>query len=159
MSAARSNLADTVIFCDGYDSVCLDSLASMTTKFASLGHAIIFSHEPQDQPEFWLGLNCGLVMADRTALLGAFDERTLDEFIPNHFIDQNQVQSWYSWNSGAFKLDQQGVLFHTLGLRSVELVERGNKLINPVTGFAPSFVHAPHEWEMSRIEQWISALN
>jgi len=155
--AARASSVDTVLFCDAYDSMCLDSLTSIANKFASLGHKILFSYESQSQPEYWLGLNCGLVMADRKTILGLFDERTIDDFMPNHFIDQDLIQSLYARSPDAFALDTEGRLFHTVGARSVELVEKDNQLVNPITGYAPSFVHAPYGRDLSKIEAWLSA--
>jgi len=40
-------------------------------------------------------------------------------------------------------LDKQSAVFHTLGPRSPELVAHNNRLVNPATGLAPSFVRAP----------------
>jgi hypothetical protein len=153
--AAKTSSASTVIHCDGYDSVCLESLTEMMAKFEALGHPIVFSYEPQSQPEFWLGLQAGLMMADRKALLDVFDDNTLEALFPDHFNDQYQIQSLYSWKPNAFKVDTQGVLFHTLGPRSTELVAKDNRLVNPITGFSPSFVHAPSKWDLSRIELWL----
>ncbi|SRR6266487_3931183 len=157
--ACKASSADVVIFCDGYDSLCLESLAGMAPKFASLGHPIVFSYEPQAQPEFWLELNTGLMMADRNALLAVFNDKTLEEFFPDHFNDQYQIQSMYSWEPTAFLVDRQGVLFHTLGPRSQELVVKNNRLENPNTGKSPSFVHGPNNWDLSKVEQWVNAQN
>src|SRR6266704_18597 len=67
--AAKLSSADTIIHCDGYDSVCLEPLAAILRKFESLRHPVVFSFEPQAQPEFWLALNSGLLIADRRTLL------------------------------------------------------------------------------------------
>ena len=157
--ATKASTADVAIHCDAYDSVCLGPLADLVTKFTSLAHPLVFSYEPQAQPEFWLALNSGLLMADRTTLLNVFTDQTLDEFFPDHFNDQYQLQSMYSWNPAAFKLDQQGVLFHTLGPLSVDLVAKDKRLVNPVTGLAHSFVHAPNTWNMAIVDQWLASLN
>jgi len=71
------------------------------------------------------------MMADRLELLKVFDDGTIEAFFPDHFNDMYQIQSLYSWKPGAFKVDTQGVLFHTLGPRSPELVEQANRLTNP----------------------------
>jgi len=157
--ACKTSAADTVVFCDGYDSLCLDSLTTMQTKFASLAHPIVFSYEPQAQPEPWLALNPGLMMADRNALLSVFDDGTLEALFPDHFNDMFQIQSLYSWKPDAFKVDTQGVLFHTVGPRSPELVIRNNRLENPDTGKSPSFVHGPNNGDLSKVEQWVNAQN
>lgn len=157
--AVKASSVNTVVFCDGYDSLCLDSVATMQTKFASLGHPIVFSYEPQTQPEPWLALNPGLMMADRNALLAVFDDGTLEALFPDHFNDMYQIQSLYSWKPDAFKVDTQGVLFHTVGPRSPELVTRNNRLENPNTGKSPSFVHGPNNWDLSKVEQWVNAQN
>jgi hypothetical protein len=154
--AARASTADTVIHCDAYDSVCLDSLPNLVTKFASLSHPVVFSCEPQSQPEPWLALNPGLMMADRAELLKVFDEGTLEALFPDHFNDLYQIQSLYSWKPGALKVDTQGVLFHTISARSPELVTRNNRLENPNTGNSPSFVHAPNHGDLSKVEQWLA---
>jgi hypothetical protein len=157
--AARASTADTVIHCDGYDSVCLDSLPNLLAKFASLSHPVVFSFEPQAQPEPWLVLNSGLMMADRNALLAVFNEGTLEALFPDHFNDLYQIQSLYSWKPDAFKVDTQGVLFHTLGPRSPELVVQNGRLANPDTGKSPSFAHGPGNWDLSKVEQWVNAQN
>jgi len=154
--AVKTSSADTVVFCDGYDSVCLESLANLLTKFASLSHPIVFSYEPHNQPEPWLALNPGLMVANRQALLTEFNDETLEALLPDHFNDMYQIQSLYSWRPGAFKVDTQGVLFHTLGPRSTELVVQNNRLVNPTTGNAPSFVHAPNRGDLSNVEQWLA---
>src|ERR1044072_3922573 len=70
--AARESSADIVMHCDGYDVMCLDSLSSVESKFASLNHPIVFGYEPQVQPEFWLGLQTGIMIAERDALIEVF---------------------------------------------------------------------------------------
>jgi hypothetical protein len=157
--AAKASLADVVIHCDGYDSICLEPLSSMLAKFATLSHPIVFSYEPQQQPEFWLGLQPGLMMAERKALLAVFDDPTLEELFPDRFNDMYQLQSLYSWNPAAFLLDKQSAVFHTLGPRSPDLVVENNRLVNPATGLAPSFVHAPGGWDLSTVGQWLAAVN
>lgn len=156
---AKASSSDTVIHCDGYDSMCLDSLANIVTKFESLAHPIVFSYEAQAQPEFWLALQPGLMIARKNALLDVFNEEVLEELFPNHFIDQYQLQSLFSWNPDLFKLDTQGVLFHTVGPRAPELVVKNNRLENPNTGKSPSFVHAPNNGDLSKVEQWLAAQN
>lgn len=42
--AAKASRADLVVFCDAYDSICLESLDSMLSKFATLSAPIIFSY-------------------------------------------------------------------------------------------------------------------
>lgn len=157
--AARASTADLVVHCDAYDSLCLTPLSELQAKFASLSHPIVFSYEPQAQPEFWLGLNSGLMMAERAALLKVFHERCLEEFFPDHFNDQYQIQAMYSWQPEAFKLDRDGILFHTLGPRSTNLTVRNNRLFNAATGAAPSFVHAPSGWDLSDVEQALATVN
>jgi hypothetical protein len=157
--AAKASTADIVIHCDAYDSMCLSSLSDLLAKFASLAHPVVFSYEPQSQPEPWLAINPGLMMADRNALLAVFDDGTLEGLFPDHFNDLYQIQSLYSWKPNAFKVDTQGVLFHTLGPRSPDLVVNNNRLENPNTGKSPSFVHGPNNWDLSKVEQWVDALN
>ena len=98
------------------------------------------------------------MIANRNALLDTFTDDTLEQFFPDHFNDLFQIQSMYAWNPSAFTVDTQGVLFHTLGPRSPELTAQSNKLVNPITGKAPSFVHAPNKWDLSRVEQWLAQL-
>ena len=154
--AARQSSADTVIHCDAYDSVCLQSLSDVIAGYQSFGHPIVFSYEPQEQPEPWLALNSGLLMADKDALATTFNDQTLDELFPDHFNDQYQLQSMFAWKPATFALDTESALFHTLGPRSPELVAQSNKLVNPITGKTPSFVHAPNKWDLSRVEQWLA---
>ncbi len=156
---AKASSADTVAFCDGYDTICVDSLQDMTAKFASLAHPIVFSYEPHGQPEPWLSLNPGLMMADRNALLEEFNDELLEELIPDHFNDMYQIQSLYSWKPDTFKVDRDGVLFHTIGPRSPELVVKNNRLENLDTGKSPAFVHGPGNWDLSKVEQWLAASN
>lgn len=156
--AAKASTADIVMHCDGYDSICLSSVANLVTKFSSIGHPMVFSYEPQVQPEPWLALNPGLMIAERTAFAAVFDEGTLEALFPDHFNDLYQIQSLFAWKPQAFKVDTEGVLFHTLGPRAPELVAKNSRLENPNTGRAPSFVHGPNNWDLSKMEQWISAL-
>ena len=86
-------------------------------------------------------------------------DQTLESLIPDHFNDEHQIRTLYSWMPEAFKLDTQGVLFHTLGPRSPELVVKNNRLVNPNTGKSPAFVHGPNNWDLSKVEQWVNALN
>ena len=155
--ALNDSASDTVVHCDAYDTMCLEPLDSLLAKFATFSHPIVFGYEAQDQPEFWLGLNPGLMMADRKALLDVFDDKTLEELFPNHFNDMYQLQSLYSWYPSTFTLDRQGTMFHTLSPRSPELVVQDNKLINPATGLAPSFIHAPYGRDLAKVEQFITA--
>jgi hypothetical protein len=157
--AAAKSQADTVGFCDGYDTLCLDSIPEMQAKFESLAHPIVFSYEPQGRPEPWLGLNPGLAMATRESLLAEFTEGTLNTMFPDHFNDMCQIQSLYAWKPDAFKLDIQGVLFHTVSRLSPELVVQNNRLVNPNTGKSPSFAHGPSGWDLSKVEQWVAAQN
>ncbi len=157
--ATKASSADTVAFCDGYDTICLDSLQSMSAKFASLAHPIVFSYESQSQPEPWLALNSGLVMADRKALLEEFNDDTLESLFPDHFNDMYQIQSLFSWKPNTFKVDTQGVLFHTVSPRSPELAVKNNLLENPTTGKSPAFVHAPQNGDLSKVEQWLATQN
>jgi hypothetical protein len=155
--AAQASAADVVIHCDAYDTLCLERLDSVLAKFASMAQPIVFSYEPQAQPEFWLGLNPGLMMAQREALLAVFDDRTLEELFPDHFNDMYQLQSLYSWKPAAFTLDKASVVFHTVAPRSPELVVQNSRLVNAATGQAPSFVHGPAQADLSGVEQWLAA--
>ncbi len=157
--AVRASEAEIVVHCDAYDTVCLEVLDNLIAKFATLDHPIVFSYESQPHPEFWLGLQPGLMIAQRQALLTVFHDKLLEELFPDHFNDQYQIQSLYSWHPDAFALDRQGLLFHTLGPHAPDLVVNDNHLVNPITGLSPSFVHAPHNQDLSRIEQWINSLN
>jgi len=98
-------------------------------------------------------------MADRNALLAVFDDGKLETLFPDHFNDLYQIQSLYSWKPDAFKVDTQGVLFHTVGPRSPELEVKNNRLENPNTGKSPSFVHGPKNGDLSKVEQWVNAQN
>lgn len=155
--AVKASNANTVLHCDGYDSLCLSASSEVLTKFASLSRPIVFSYDPKSQSEPWLALQPGLMMADRVELLKVFDDETLEGLFPDHFNDMYQIQSLYSWKPDAFKLDAQGVLFHTIGPRSPELVTRNNRLVNPDTSQSPAFVHAPHRGDLSKVEQWLTA--
>src|SRR3989442_409587 len=65
IGAAKASSADAVIHCDAYDSLCLDSVSNLLAKFQAMAKSIVFSYEPQAQPEPWLALNAGLMMAER----------------------------------------------------------------------------------------------
>jgi hypothetical protein len=157
--AARGSSADIVIHCDAYDCICLSSMPDILGKFASLAHPIVFSYEHQEQPEFWLGLNSGLVIANREALVTAFDDQDLNAAFPNHLTNQYPLQRIFLRNPHLFKLDRDGILFHTLGLGSPELTVQDNRLINAFTGHSPSFVHGPRRGDLSSVEQWLASQN
>ena len=154
--AARASQAEIVIHCDAYDSICLTTLDQMSSRFESLAHPIIFSCWPPFEPGLSRVLNPGLVMAKRDALVAVFNDELLDAFFPDHFNDETQIGSLDGWNPGLFKADEQGSLFHTAAPNSGELVEQNSKLVNPATGFSPSFVHAPNKWDLSKVEQWLA---
>lgn len=157
--AVKASRADTVIHCDGYDTVCLGPLTDLLTKFASLGHPIVFSSELQEHSEFGPALQPGLMIAEREALARVFDDQLLHDFFPDHFNDQCQLQAIHSWHPGWFKLDTESHLFYTLNRYSLNLLERDGRLLNPHTGIAPSFVHAPNNWDLANVEQWLAKAN
>ena len=97
-------------------------------------------------------------MADRRTLLGVFDDGTLESLFPDHFNDMYQIQSMYSWKPDAFRLDREGILFHTVSSRSPQLIIKDNRPTNPDTGRSPSFVHAPQNGDLAMAEQWIATL-
>src|SRR5205085_1106589 len=103
--------AETVMHCDGYDSVCLQPFSALLEKFAAMSQPIVFAYELQSQPEYWLALQTGLMIANRDALLSVFDDATLEALFPDHFNDLYQIQSMYSWNRAAFALDLEGTMF------------------------------------------------
>lgn len=157
--AARRSVADTVMYFDGYDSVCMGPEAELPDKITELRHPIVFGNAPHVQPEWWLSLDAGLVVANREALVTVFHEKLLEEMFQDHVNDQEQLQSLFCWDRSVFALDLMGLVFHTICPRSPELVPRNNRLVNPETGRAPTFVHAPRNGDLSKVEQWLAASN
>jgi hypothetical protein len=141
--AARASAAATVLFADGYDTICLEPAPLVLEKFRALGHPIVFSFEHQARPEFYLALNSGLIIADRLALVGMFPNALLDELFPNHFNDQLQLQLLWSWHPDRFRLDTESRLFYSQCPLAPDLVLSDGRFVNPRTGLAPSFVHGP----------------
>lgn len=154
--AVKASQADTVIHCDAYDAVCVRPLTALLTEFAFLAHPIVFSSELQQHSEFGPTLQPGLMIAERHALARVFDERLLEEFFPDHFNDQCQLQAIHAWHPGWFKLDAESHLFYTQNRYAPNLIERDGRLVNPHTGTAPSFVHAPNKGDLSNVEQWLA---
>jgi hypothetical protein len=145
VAAVREATADVVVFADAYDSVCLEDPALALERFAALGHPIVFSFEAQKQPEPYLGLNAGLMIAERAGFLDVFTDKLLEELFPDHFNDQIQLQTMLSWVPDLFRLDIHSEIFFT------SLNGRA---------FAPSakpvFVHGPYggslEWLEPQLE-------
>jgi hypothetical protein len=100
-----------------------------------------------------------LKIANRKALLSLFDDAPLEALFPDHFNDFYQIQSMYSWNRAAFAVDLEGVMFYTLGPHATALRVQNNRLVNPDSGIAPSFVHAPNNWDLSSVEQWLATVS
>ena len=48
------------------------------------------------------------------------------------------------------------MLFYTQGARTPALVVQNNRVVNPVTGQAPAFVHAPNHGDLRVVEQWVA---
>lgn len=71
----------------------------------------------------------------------------------NHIL---RISASLQCKPNAFKVDTQGVLFHTIGPRSPELVVQNTRLVNPATDNAPSFVHGPNHGDLSNVEQWLA---
>jgi hypothetical protein len=145
VSSVRTSLAEVILFADAFDTVCLEPPLLALERFAALQHPIVFSFEPQSQPEPYLGLNAGLMIAEKTAFLDVFNDRVLDELFPDHFNDQIQLQALLSWQPDLFRLDVASQIFFT-SLRGASY---------PV-GATPVFVHAPYggslDWLNSRLE-------
>jgi hypothetical protein len=145
VSAVRNSLADVVLFADAFDTVCLESPSLALERFAALQHPIVFSFEPQPPPERYLGLNAGLMIAERAAFLDVFTDRVLEELFPDHFNDQIQLQALLSWQPDLFRLDTSSQIFFT-SLRGESYR----------IGTAPVFVHAPYggslDWLKHRLE-------
>ncbi len=158
MRAAHASQANVLIHTDAYDCVCLQPLGELLEKFQALKHPIVFSFEGHHQPEYWLALNSGLVVAHREAFLDVFALDGLEECFPDHFNDQNQIQMLYSWHPEWFSLDTDSRLFYTQTPRVPPLVQRGGSLVNPLTGTKPSFVHGPHNSDLSNVDEWIASL-
>jgi hypothetical protein len=145
VAAVRDSTADVVVFADAYDSVCLEDPGLAVERFGALGHPIVFSFEAQKQPEPYLGLNAGLMIAERAAFLDVFTGKVLEELFPDHFNDQIQLQAMLSWVPNLFRLDTGSEIFFT------SLNGRA---------FAPSakpvFVHGPYggslEWLEPQLE-------
>jgi hypothetical protein len=145
VSAVRNSLAEVVLFADAFDTVCLESPLVALERFAAFHHPIVFSFEPQSQPEPYLALNAGLMIAERAAFLDVFTDRVLEELFPDHFNDQIQLQALLSWQPDLFRLDAGSQIFFTsLGGEP-----------SPA-GATPVFVHAPYggslDWLNSRLE-------
>jgi hypothetical protein len=133
VSAVRASSSTTILFADSYDTLCLASPLLALERFQLLGHPIVFSFEPQRQPEPYLALNAGLMIADRAAFLDVFTERLVEELFPDHFNDQLQLQALLSWQSDLFRLDVDSQIFFT---------SLAGAPVPPSR--TPIFVHAPY---------------
>jgi hypothetical protein len=133
VSAVRASTADLILFADAYDTLCLANPLLALPTFQSFGHPIVFSFEPQRQPEPYLALNAGLMMANRSAFLDVFTDAVLEQLFPDHFNDQLQLQAMLSWQPDLFRLDVNSHLFFT---------SLSGAPIPPSR--TPIFVHAPY---------------
>jgi|SRR5437016_2713392 len=96
-------------------------------------------------------------MARRDYALDIMTDALLADFFPDHFNDQFQIQALYSWHPDWFKLDKESRLFYTQNPLAADLVARNARLVNPLTGIAPSFVHAPNNSDLTNVETWLAA--
>lgn len=159
MAALKTVNTDVVLHSDAFDAVCLEGLPSITEKFTALNHPWVFSFEAWPQPEPYLHLNCGMWMANRDYALSTITDKWLEEFFPDHFHDQYQVQAIYSWHPDWFKLDTESRIFYTQNPYAPNLVVQNNRLVNPTTGMTPSFVHAPNHGDLSNVEEWLATVS
>jgi len=129
---ARNLAAEHVIHADGYDTECLEPVAVILAKFLAFGHPWVFSwnRDYLRRPEPYLNLCAGLWMARRDYLTETITDAWLDQFFPDHFNDEHQLQQMLSWRPSLFALDTQSILFFT------------SPVFNP-TGLACSFIHYP----------------
>jgi hypothetical protein len=145
IAAARESVAEVVLFADAFDSVAIEDPTVAVGRFSALGHPIVFSFEPQRQPEPYLALNAGLMIADRGALLELFTDRVLDELFPDHFNDQLQLQAMLSWQPDLFRVDVESQIFYT---------SISGAPFSP--GPKPVFVHGPYgsslDWLKPQLE-------
>src|ERR1051326_1369186 len=98
IAAIKSLNTELILHCDAFDSVCLRNLPTAIENFAELNHAWVFSYEAWPQAEEYLHLNCGMWMANRDYALSIITDQWLEEFFPDHFNDQYQMQAIYSWD-------------------------------------------------------------
>jgi len=131
--AVRDSVATVILFADAYDTLCLESPSLALEKFAAFNHPIVFSFEPQSQPEPYLALNAGLMIANREAFLEVFTDRVLEALFPDHFNDQLQLQAMLSWQPDLLRLDRNSEIFFT---------SLSGTPIPP--GRTPTFIHAPY---------------
>ena len=157
MAAMKTLNTDLVLHADAFDAICLEDLPAIIDKFAAFNHPWVFSFEQWPQPEEYLHLNCGMWMANRDYALSTITDKWLDEFFPDHFQDQYQMQAIYSWHPDWFKLDKESRLFYTQNPYAPKVVEQNGKVVNPDSGIAPSFVHAPNNGDLSNVEAWLAA--
>jgi hypothetical protein len=71
---------------------------------------------------------------------------------------EGQPEYWLGLATERIHVGPPRCFFHTLGPHSQELVASNNRLPNPTTGKAPSFVHGPQSRDLSKVEQWIATL-
>lgn len=109
----RSIDAEFVLHSDSYDAIALAPLAIAEEKFKALAHPWVFSWQidPLDRPEEYLHLCAGLWMGRRDYILDTISDAWINEFFPDHFNDEYQLQAMLSWSPGMFKLDAGNTLF------------------------------------------------
>jgi hypothetical protein len=147
VQAVRDSTADVVMFADAYDSVCLEDAAVALERFRAFGHPILFSFEPQKQPEPYLALNAGLMIADRAGFLDVFTDTLLAELFPDHFNDQIQLQALLSWRPDLFRLDVRSeILFTSI---------RGGAF---TPAAKPVFVHGPYGGSLDWLEPQLEGI-
>src|SRR5437899_225302 len=113
VKAARTSQADLIVHADAYDSACLGPLDSLVNEYSQLNQPIIWSREKNPQPEYWLSLNPGLMIADRKALVSLFTDALLERFFPDHFNDMSQLQALWAMDRSLFDLDWNERCFFT----------------------------------------------
>lgn len=147
--AARQSASPVILFADAYDTICLAPPLLALEKFAAFNHPIVFSFEPQQQPEPYLALNAGLMIARREAFLDLFTDKVLEDLFPDHFNDQLQLQAMLSWQPDLFRLDTNSDLFFT-SLSGAPVP----------TGRTPTLIHAPyngpfHNSVTTEVTRWL----
>jgi hypothetical protein len=139
--AVRQSSSTTILFADAYDTLCLASPLLALERFQLFGHPIVFSFEPQRQPEPYLALNAGLMIADRTVFLNVFTDRLFEELFPDHFNDQLQLQALLSWQPALFHIDVDSQIFFT-SLAGAPIPAGRN----------PIWVHAPYGGSLNQFK-------
>lgn len=169
---ARRSRKTHVVFVDGFDSIFLDSIDELATRFKELDHQFVVSGSVNLDPAKELIAsfpysesgspfrfpNSGFFIAEIDyfmALMKRFSFGEQDQCGP--FNDREWFQFIYASCSWAIKVDTESVLSITLDKAERYFEVNGVRVVNKISGKAPVVVHGSGGFDLSPVFEQLSS--